>query len=312
MRTELFEPDRQDFESVEKQHGRLPDDATTNAEAADRFRFAQLNKIVRLASQQAWAATRMAMAGMGWASLSFPVTEPAFSSCLKSGAGRDLERPGGDHRFRMRLGPKEAEPRRRSPRGATVITRSPRLAIRNRRPSRRAGPRARAGAIRATASPTSRRRALRSRGRRRRPPRVRPRSAIARTEPARAAGISGAARAHAQHRPEGRAFHRLPGFQVSVSRFKISIHDETIRDRLGMPRGRSAAGVRLRARLDAVVPRVAVRAPHAGWVRGAAPGLRAIRDRVLVVFKFSSRRPPRPPPPSTFASGPRSRPPSAD
>jgi hypothetical protein len=53
---------RQDFESVEKQHGRLPDDAT-NAEAADRFRFAQLNKIVRLASQQAWAATRIAMAG---------------------------------------------------------------------------------------------------------------------------------------------------------------------------------------------------------------------------------------------------------
>jgi hypothetical protein len=54
MRTELFEPDRQDFESVEKQHGRLPDDAT-NAEAridsasrnSTRLSASQANKLGR-------------------------------------------------------------------------------------------------------------------------------------------------------------------------------------------------------------------------------------------------------------------------
>ena len=40
-------PDQQDFEQIEKEYGRLPDGAS-DEEAAERYRLAQANKIIRL------------------------------------------------------------------------------------------------------------------------------------------------------------------------------------------------------------------------------------------------------------------------
>ena len=44
-------PDREDYEAVEREHGRLPNNAT-EAQRADRYRLAQAHKLIRLVRRQ--------------------------------------------------------------------------------------------------------------------------------------------------------------------------------------------------------------------------------------------------------------------
>ncbi|MGZ3247971.1 MAG: hypothetical protein ACXWI7_11560 [Croceibacterium sp.] len=45
-----IKPDQQDYEAVEREHGRLPESASTE-ERAKQYRLAQANKLIRLYEQ---------------------------------------------------------------------------------------------------------------------------------------------------------------------------------------------------------------------------------------------------------------------